>query len=86
MMLAFLTVGVHLVPAEYVRAFLLMMAAASAIMMTLTHYATGTSPIIFGSGYVGTGRWWGVGLAMALFQLAVYSTVGLLWWKVLGHW
>ncbi len=27
----------------------LMMAAASNIMMTLTHYATGTSPVIFGS-------------------------------------
>ena len=31
--------------------FALMMAAASNIMMTLTHYATGTSPVVFGSGY-----------------------------------
>ncbi|MBS0344700.1 MAG: DASS family sodium-coupled anion symporter, partial [Proteobacteria bacterium] len=86
MMLAFLTVGTHVVPAEYLVPFLLMMVATSCIMMTLTHYATGTSPIIFGSGYVTMGRWWSVGLAMAVLELLVYSTVGLLWWKVLGHW
>ncbi|MDO5624510.1 MAG: DASS family sodium-coupled anion symporter, partial [Pseudomonadota bacterium] len=38
--------------------FALMMAAASNIMMTLTHYATGTSPVIFGSGYTTLGEWW----------------------------
>jgi len=86
MMLAFLTVGVHVVPPEYLTAFLLMMVAASCIMMTLTHYATGTSPIIFGSGYVPLGKWWMVGLVMALLELLVYATIGLLWWKVLGHW
>lgn len=86
MMLAFLTVGVHMVPPEYLTAFLLLMVASSCIMMTLTHYATGTSPIIFGSGYVPLGKWWMVGLVMAVLELIVYATVGLLWWKVLGHW
>ncbi|SFN40013.1 DASS family sodium-coupled anion symporter [Variovorax sp. OV329] len=86
MMLAFLTVGAHLVPAAYLIPFLLMMVAASSIMMTLTHYATGTSPIIFGSGYVTMGKWWSVGLVMALMHLLVFATVGLAWWKVLGHW
>jgi len=60
MMLAFLTVGAQLIPADYVVPFMLMMTAGSAIMMTLTHYATGTSPIIFGSGYVTLGVWWRV--------------------------
>jgi len=50
MMLAFMTVGAQLLPAEYLISFPLMMTAGSAIMMTLTHYAIGTSPIIFGSG------------------------------------
>ena len=86
MMLAFLTVGAHMVPPEYLVPFLLMMAASSAIMMTLTHYATGTSPIIFGSGYVSLGLWWRVGFVMAVFELLVFATVGLAWWKVLGHW
>ncbi|RYF01105.1 MAG: DASS family sodium-coupled anion symporter [Comamonadaceae bacterium] len=86
MLLAFLSVGVHLVPPEYVVPFVLMMAAASCIMMTLTHYATGTSPIIFGSGYVTMGRWWSVGFVMAVIELAIFATVGLAWWKVLGFW
>lgn len=86
MMLAFLTVGVHLIPAEYVIPFLLMMTAGSGIMMTLTHYATGTSPIIFGSGYVTLGKWWAVGFIMCVFELLVFATIGLMWWKVLGHW
>ncbi|MDH5856648.1 DASS family sodium-coupled anion symporter [Lampropedia aestuarii] len=86
MMLAFLTVGLALVPAPYQGLFVLMMVAASAIMMTLTHYATGTSPIIFGSGYVTMGHWWGVGLVMCLVELLIFAVVGGLWWKALGYW
>ncbi|WP_134681750.1 DASS family sodium-coupled anion symporter [Paracoccus ravus] len=86
MMLAFLSVGVQLVPADYHGLFILMMVAGSTIMMSLTHYATGTSPIIFGSGYVGLGRWWGVGLAMCVIELAVYAVIGGAWWKLLGYW
>jgi DASS family divalent anion:Na+ symporter len=86
MMFAFLSVGAALVPSEYLVLFLLMMTAASGIMMTLTHYATGTSPIIFGSGYVTMGLWWKVGFIMCLFELAVFAVVGGLWWKLLGYW
>ncbi|WP_159994060.1 DASS family sodium-coupled anion symporter [Roseomonas sp. 18066] len=86
MMLAFLTVGVQLVPADYVVLFLMMMAAGSTIMMTLTHYATGTSPIIFGSGYVSLGEWWKVGFVMCVLELLVFSLLGGLWWKILGLW
>ncbi|WP_420106669.1 DASS family sodium-coupled anion symporter [Herbaspirillum huttiense] len=86
MMLAFLTVGAQLLPPQYVVPFMLMMTAGSGVMMTLTHYATGTSPIIFGSGYVSMGKWWGVGFVMAVVELLVFATVGMLWWKVLGYW
>jgi DASS family divalent anion:Na+ symporter len=86
MMFAFLSVGAALVPGQYLVLFLLMMTAASGIMMTLTHYATGTSPIIFGSGYVTMGLWWKVGFIMCLFELAVFAVVGGLWWKLLGYW
>lgn len=86
MLLAFLTVGAQLLPPQYVIPFMLMMTAGSAIMMTLTHYATGTSPIIFGSGYVSMGKWWSVGLVMALVELLVFATVGTLWWRLLGFW
>lgn len=86
MMLALLTVGVGLIPAAYQGYFILMMVAASGIMMTLTHYATGTSPIIFGSGYVTMNRWWGVGFLMCMVELLVFAVIGGLWWKVLGYW
>ncbi|GGF88692.1 C4-dicarboxylate ABC transporter [Azorhizobium oxalatiphilum] len=86
MMLAFLTVGLQLVPPDYAVPFLLMMTAGSTIMMTLTHYATGTSPIIFGSGYVTLGEWWKVGFVMCVVELLIYAVVGLLWWKLLGLW
>jgi DASS family divalent anion:Na+ symporter len=86
MMLAFLTVGVQLIPPEYLVPFMLMMAAGSAIMMTLTHYATGTSPIIFGSGYVSMATWWRVGFIMSLVNLLVFLVIGGVWWKLLGFW
>ena len=66
--------------------FALLLAAASSIMMTLTHYATGTSPIVFGSGYVTLGHWWKIGFVMSLVNLAVWILVGGIWWKVLGYW
>lgn len=66
--------------------FALLMAAASSIMMTLTHYATGTSPVIFGSGYTTLGEWWKAGFIMSVANLLVFIVVGGLWWKVLGYW
>ncbi len=66
--------------------FALMMAAASNIMMTLTHYATGTSPVIFGSGFTTLGEWWRVGFVMSVVLLLVWLLVGLPWWALLGHW
>lgn len=64
----------------------LLLAGASSLMMTLTHYATGTSPIIFGSGYVSMEDWWIMGFIMSVVNLLVWGVVGGLWWKVLGYW
>jgi DASS family divalent anion:Na+ symporter len=86
MMLAFLTVGTAIVPPDYTEAFVLMMVAASAIMMGLTHYATGTSPVIFNSGYVTMGRWWTAGFVMSVINILIYATLGIAWWKLLGYW
>ena len=84
MMGAFLVVGLSLGAPPM--AFVLMMAAASSIMMTLTHYATGTSPVIFGSNYVELGEWWKVGFVMSVVNLLIWVVVGGIWWKVLGYW
>ena len=66
--------------------FALMMAASSNIMMTLTHYATGTSPVIFGSGYATLAEWWKTGFVMSLVLIVIWLVVGSTWWKVLGYW
>ncbi len=66
--------------------FALLMAAASSIMMTLTHYATGTSPVIFGSGYTTLGEWWKAGFVMSVVLVGVWVVAGGLWWKLLGYW
>ena len=67
-------------------AFGLIMAAASSLMMTLTHYATGTAPVIFGSGYATLGEWWKAGFVMSVANLLVFLIVGGIWWKALGYW
>ena len=66
--------------------FGLMMAAASSLMMTLTHYATGTAPVVFGSGYTTLGEWWKTGFVMSVVNLLVFAIVGGIWWKVLDYW
>ncbi|UTO06066.1 anion permease [Moraxella sp. FZLJ2107] len=81
---AFLVAGIALgAPPMF---FALAMAAASNIMMTLTHYATGTSPVVFGSGFVGLGEWWKAGFVMSVVNLIIFLVIGGLWWKVLGYW
>ncbi|WP_066802847.1 anion permease [Moraxella oblonga] len=65
--------------------YALVLAATSSLMMTLTHYATGTAPVIFGSGYVSLGQWWKVGFIMSVVNMIVWIGVGLVWWKMLGY-
>jgi DASS family divalent anion:Na+ symporter len=52
----------------------------------LTHYGTVPGPILYSQGFVTTGRWWKVGAIMSVAHFAVWGTVGLAWWKVLGIW
>ena len=66
--------------------YALLLASSSSIMMTLTHYATGTSPVIFGSGYTTLGEWWKAGFIMSVVNLAVFVVIGGVWWKVMNYW
>ena len=56
------------------------------LMAGLTHYGTTTSPVIFVEGYVTLKGWWRVGLYASVLNLAICLPVGMLWWKLLGHW
>ncbi|MDU4876824.1 MAG: anion permease, partial [Neisseria subflava] len=62
------------------------MAAATGIMMSLTHYATGSAPVIYCSNYVTMTEWWKAGFIMSVLEILIFGTVGILWWKVLGYW
>jgi DASS family divalent anion:Na+ symporter len=53
--------------------------------MSLTHYATGTAPIIFGSGYITLEEWWLAGFVMSLVNIAILVVVGGVWWSMLGY-
>ena len=65
---------------------LLAFAFVSNLCMTLTHYAAGPSPIIFGSNYVTQGDWWKLGFVFSILYLIIWVGLGAVWWKVLGLW
>ena len=65
--------------------FGLIMAASSSLMMSLTHYATGTAPVIFSSNYATLAEWWKAGLVISIVNFTVWVAVGMIWWKVLGY-
>ncbi|WP_312927496.1 DASS family sodium-coupled anion symporter [Pseudescherichia sp.] len=75
----FLGVGLHLgIPAA------LMLAFTSSLYCSLTQYTHARGPILFGAGYVPTGVWWRTGFLVSLFNQAVFISVGLAWWKMIG--
>ncbi len=84
MFAAFLAAGVALGAPPMLLA--LTLAFSSSLMMSLTHYATGTAPIIFGSNYATLGEWWRVGFIMSIVNLAIWFYIGGMWWKMLGYW
>lgn len=78
----FLGVGIHLnIPAAPMA---LMLAFTSSLYCSLTQYTHARGPILFGAGYVPTGTWWRTGFLVSLFNQAVFMTIGLVWWKILG--
>ena len=62
------------------------MAYFSCLCGAMTNYSTGPVIIYYGLGYVTTGKWFKTGLVVAFFHLAIWLTVGLAWWKLLGWW
>jgi DASS family divalent anion:Na+ symporter len=63
----------------------LLLAFSSSLNMSLTHYATGTAPIIFGSGYTTLNEWFAAGAVMSVVNLLLLVVVGSLWWTMLGY-
>ena len=52
----------------------------------LTHYGGAVGPVLFGTGYVDQGTWWKIGTIVTVFNVVIYMTIGLAYWKLLGLW
>ena len=63
----------------------LLLSFSSSLNMSLTHYATGTAPIVFGSGYTTLNEWWIAGLVMSIVNIVIMVVVGAVWWQMLGY-
>ncbi|EDP4965326.1 DASS family sodium-coupled anion symporter [Campylobacter jejuni] len=82
MFFVFYSAGLALGAPPLLYAFI--MIASGNVMMALTHYATGTAPVIFGTGYVTLKKWWSIGFVISIVDIVVMIAVGLFWWKILG--
>ncbi len=52
----------------------------------LTNYGTTPSPMFFAQGYTSMALWWRVGFVCSLVNIAIWSTFGFGWWKLIGIW
>ncbi|TCL38824.1 DASS family divalent anion:Na+ symporter [Anaerospora hongkongensis] len=81
---AFVAVAVAAGTPPYLAA--LALAFMSNLCMSLTHYAAGPAPILFGAGYVEQGTWWKLGFIVSVINMIIWVGGGAIWWKVLGLW
>ncbi|WP_133543396.1 DASS family sodium-coupled anion symporter [Mesocricetibacter intestinalis] len=58
----------------------------STLSMSLTQYAGGPGPALFGSGYNSTGQWWGISFLVSIPSLLIWFIIGGIWMKLLGWW
>ncbi|KYG66796.1 C4-dicarboxylate ABC transporter [Bdellovibrio bacteriovorus] len=66
--------------------FGLFLGFASSLCASITHYGTGSAPVLFGAGYVTMGEWWKWGLVTSVVNLMVWAVGCAVWWKILGYW
>ncbi len=52
----------------------------------LTHFGTTPGPIFYADGYVTLKMWWKVGAIISVVNIAIWTTAGFAWWKLIGVW
>jgi DASS family divalent anion:Na+ symporter len=67
-------------PAFFLVAYLMV------ISSTLTHYGNGLGPLLMSKGYNDKKSWWAIGLMLTVMHMALYLTLGLAYWKLIGLW
>jgi L-tartrate/succinate antiporter len=68
-----------IVPGINMAAFSLLIGAAVGLGSILTPYATGPSPIYYGSGYLPTQDYWRLGAILGIFFLILLLLTGIVW-------
>jgi DASS family divalent anion:Na+ symporter len=66
--------------------FGLFLGFTSSLCASLTHYGTGSAPVLFGSGYVSMNEWWKFGLITSILNLIIWLSASVVWWKIIGLW
>ena len=66
--------------------FGLFLGFASSLCASITHYGTGSAPVLFGSGYVTMSEWWKWGFFISVINLLIFGVGCAIWWKILGYW
>lgn len=52
----------------------------------LTNYGTTPSPMFFAHEYTSMKTWWKIGFVCSVVNIAIWSTAGFGWWKLVGFW
>ncbi len=58
----------------------------SNLFSSMTHYATGPAPVLFGAGYVKIAEWWKLGAIVSVVNIIIWLGLGGIWWKVIRLW
>jgi L-tartrate/succinate antiporter len=74
----FLSVGAA-IPGMDMKQYTVMLLMTLGIMGILTPYATGPSPVYYGSGYIPSGKFWMLGAIFGVVFIAALLIIGLPW-------
>lgn len=64
--------------------FALLLCLTLGIMGVLTPYATGPSPVYYGSGYLPSADYWRLGGIFGVIFIVVFLLIGLPWLAIIG--
>lgn len=64
----------------------LVLGYVSNLFTSLTQYAGGASPTLFGMNYITVGEWWRTSAIAGLVSLTIWIVVGGAWMSVIGYW
>ncbi|MDD4107498.1 MAG: DASS family sodium-coupled anion symporter, partial [Prolixibacteraceae bacterium] len=65
----FISIAANLLNHDQLLPFSILLAGSLGVMGIITPYATGPSPIWYGSGYISQAKWWGLGAFFGLLYL-----------------